>query len=47
MLIFAKDGRLAMETFSLAELLDHLREAVKDYTGSGGIDLQIINESTR
>ncbi len=44
MLIFAKDGRLAMETFSLSELLDHLKEAVKDYTGSGGIDLQIINE---
>ncbi|MDP1773578.1 MAG: ATP-binding protein [Methylobacter sp.] len=44
MLIFAKDGRLAMETFSLTELLNHLREAVKDYTGSGGIDLQIINE---
>jgi len=44
MLIFAKDGRLAMETFSLAELLNHLRETVKEYTGSGGIDLQIINE---
>ncbi|MGZ8182342.1 MAG: sensor histidine kinase [Methylobacter sp.] len=44
MLIFAKDGRLAMETFSLAELLNHLREAVKEYTGSGGIVLQIINE---
>jgi two-component system sensor histidine kinase FlrB len=44
MLIFAKDGRLAMEAFSLAELLNHLRETVKEYTGSGGIDLQIINE---
>lgn len=44
MLIFAKDGRLAMETFSLAELLNHLKEAVKDYTGNGGIDLQISNE---
>ncbi len=44
MLIFAKDGRLAMETFSLAELLNHLREAVKEYTGNGGIDLHIINE---
>jgi two-component system sensor histidine kinase FlrB len=44
MLIFAKDGRLAMETFSLAELLSHLREAVKEYTGSGRIDLQIIND---
>jgi len=44
MLIFAKDGRLVMETFSLAELLNHLKEAVKDYTGNGGIDLQIVNE---
>ncbi|TAN70389.1 MAG: PAS domain-containing protein [Methylobacter sp.] len=44
MLIFAKDGRLAMETFSLDELLNQLRETVKEYTGSGGIDLQIINE---
>jgi two-component system sensor histidine kinase FlrB len=44
MLIFAKDGRLAMETFSLAELLNHLRESVKEYTGNGRIDLQIINE---
>jgi len=43
-LIFAKDGRLAMETFSLAELLNHLRETVKEYTGSGRIDLQIIND---
>jgi two-component system sensor histidine kinase FlrB len=44
MLIFAKDGRLAMESFSLAELLNHLRETVKEYTGSGAIDLQIIND---
>jgi len=44
MLIFAKDGRLAMETFSLSELLNHLKESVKEYTGSGRIDLQIINE---
>jgi two-component system, sensor histidine kinase FlrB len=43
MLIFARDGRMAMETFSLSELLNHLREAVKEYTGNGGIDLQIIN----
>jgi two-component system sensor histidine kinase FlrB len=44
MLIFAKDGRMAMETFSLAELLNHLRETVKEYTGSGRIDLQIVND---
>lgn len=44
MLIFAKDGRLAMETFSLAELLNHLKETVKEYTGNGRIDLRITNE---
>ncbi|MCK9395556.1 MAG: ATP-binding protein [Methylobacter sp.] len=44
MLIFAKDGRLAMESFSLTELLNHLRETVKEYTGSGAIELQIVNE---
>ncbi|MFA6492498.1 MAG: ATP-binding protein [Candidatus Babeliales bacterium] len=44
MLIFAKDGRLAMETFSLAELLNHLKETVKEYVGPGRIDLQVINE---
>jgi two-component system sensor histidine kinase FlrB len=44
MLIFAKDGRLAMESFSLAELLNHLKEAVKEFTGNGHIDLQVINE---
>jgi len=45
MLIFARDGRMEMETFSLAELLNHLRETVKEYTGSGRIDLQIINDA--
>ncbi len=45
MLIFAKDGRLAMQTFSLAELLTHLRETIKEYTDSGGVDLQITNEA--
>jgi two-component system sensor histidine kinase FlrB len=45
MLIFAKDGRMEMETFSLDELLNHLKEAVKEYSGSSGIDLQIINEA--
>jgi len=44
MLIFAKDGRLAMETFSLSDLLNHLRETVKEYVGTGRIDLQIIND---
>jgi two-component system sensor histidine kinase FlrB len=45
MLIFAKDGRLAMETFSLAELLNHLGEAFKEYVGHSKIDLQIINNA--
>lgn len=45
MLIFAKDGRLAMETFSLAELLNHLGEAFKEYIGHSKIDLQIINNA--
>ena len=44
MLIFAKEGRLAMEAFSLSELLSHLSETVKEYTGSGKIHLQIFNE---
>jgi two-component system sensor histidine kinase FlrB len=44
MLIFAKDGRMAMETFSLAELLNHLREAVKESAEGDGIDLRIINQ---
>ncbi|MGZ5052006.1 MAG: sensor histidine kinase [Methylobacter sp.] len=45
MLIFAKDGRLAMESFSLDELLSRLNEAVKESTGSGNIDLQIVNNA--
>ncbi|MDD5580802.1 MAG: ATP-binding protein [Methylobacter sp.] len=45
MLIFAKDGRLAMETFSLAGLFNHLREAFKEYAGYSKIDLQIINNA--
>ncbi|MGR9012716.1 MAG: sensor histidine kinase [Gammaproteobacteria bacterium] len=45
MLIFAKDGRLEMETFSLAELLIHLRETVKEYTDTGEIDLLITNDA--
>ena len=44
MLIFAKDGRMAMETFSLAGLLNHLRETVQEDSGNGGIDLQIVNK---
>ncbi|MFI3185405.1 MAG: ATP-binding protein [Methylococcaceae bacterium] len=45
MLIFAKDGRMAMEAFSLAELLNQLRITVKETTGSSGIDLQLINKA--
>lgn len=45
MLIFAKDGRLAMESFSLIELLTRLNEAVKESTANGGIDLRIVNNA--
>ncbi|MGZ8162971.1 MAG: sensor histidine kinase, partial [Methylobacter sp.] len=45
MLIFAKDGRLAMETFSLAELLNHLGEAFKEYAGRSKINLRITNNA--
>ncbi len=44
MLIFAKDGRMAMENFSLSELLSHLRESVKESTVTGKIDLQVSNQ---
>ncbi|MDO9163905.1 MAG: ATP-binding protein [Methylococcaceae bacterium] len=43
MLIFAKDGRLSMENFSLHALLECLNETLKDYVGQGGVDVQIIN----
>lgn len=45
MLIFARDGRLAMESFSLAELLDHLNEALKEYAGQRPITWRIINDT--
>ncbi len=44
MLIFAKDGRLAMERFSLTRLLNRLGETLKDYAGSTQVSLQISNE---
>lgn len=43
MLIFAKDGRLAMEHFSLQALLDCLSESLKDYVGQGKVKLSITN----
>ncbi|NOT13634.1 MAG: GHKL domain-containing protein [Methylococcaceae bacterium] len=43
MLIFAKDGRLAMEQFSLATLLTHLSDGFRDYVGQDKIELKIIN----
>jgi len=43
MLIFAKDGRLSMENFSLHALLECLNETLKDYVGQGRVDVQIIN----
>lgn len=44
MLIFAKDGRLAMEHFSLAKLLDRIGESLKDDAGHGQVALKISNE---
>jgi two-component system sensor histidine kinase FlrB len=43
MLIFAKDGRLAMEHFSLRSLLLNLEDGFRDYAGQSNIVLQIIN----
>lgn len=45
MLMFAKDGRLAMEQFSLAKLLSHLEDGFRDYAGQSRIDLRIINNA--
>ena len=44
MLIFAKQGRLAMSTFSLAELLNHLKVGAKEYAQQRMIDVQVSNK---
>jgi two-component system sensor histidine kinase FlrB len=43
MLIFAKDGRLAMENFSLHDLLERLNESLRDYGGERPVSLNITN----
>jgi len=43
MLIFAKDGRLAMERFSLSNLLLRLATGFRDYAGQSTIELEITN----
>lgn len=43
MLMFAKDGRLAMEQFSVSKLLVHLEDGFRDYVGQRHVDFQIIN----
>lgn len=46
MLIFARDGRLAMERFSLSKLLIRLQEGFYDYAGRKAVALQITNTVT-
>ena len=43
MLIFAKEGRLAMETFSLQNFLDRAIENLRDMTESRDIKIDLIN----
>ncbi|MFA5982722.1 MAG: ATP-binding protein [Methylococcaceae bacterium] len=45
MLIFAKDGKLAMGCFSLNSLLAHLADALKDYAGESDITCEILNQA--
>lgn len=45
MLLFAKEGRLEMESFSLRVLLARLQDVMADYTLSGLIDFTIENDA--
>lgn len=45
MLLFVKDGRLAMTGFALSALLNHLTEAAKDSIGQADIILEISNRA--
>lgn len=45
MLIFAKDGRLSMETFALTDLLQNIREAMSERLSIGAIEFDLINEA--
>lgn len=43
MLIFAKEGRLAMAAFSLSELVGHLQEAMQDQVSAKGLRFTLNN----
>jgi len=43
MLIFAKEGRLAMETFSLQKILDSVKENMHEMTESSDIKFEVTN----
>lgn len=43
MLVFAKEGRLAMEAFSLSGLLEKVHAAIIDYAGVDKVQLNIMN----
>ncbi|MGR9045525.1 MAG: sensor histidine kinase [Gammaproteobacteria bacterium] len=45
MLIYAKEGRLTMETFSLDDLLKNVREALQDRVPTESINLRIVNDA--
>ena len=46
MLIYAKEGRLAMETFVLAALFDKIQEAFQEHAVSKKINLRIVNHAS-
>jgi len=44
MLIFAKQGRLAMQSFSLRQLLDHVMDSMEPFAGSFTVDNRLHND---
>lgn len=45
MLIYAKEGRLTMETFVLSDLLKHITEALQDRIDPDAIRFSVVNEA--
>ncbi|MGR9053718.1 MAG: sensor histidine kinase, partial [Gammaproteobacteria bacterium] len=45
MLMFAKDGRLTMTSFTVAELLGNLHDAMQDRVASGTVEFDIVNRA--
>ena len=45
MLIYAKEGRLAMETFALDDLLKNVNEALQDRIVTESVNFNIVNEA--